>query len=281
MPTSDLSLFAGLETWKDGLLAILRVVMAIALIFLAANPAFEQRVALEQGNLVHVTDISGSTTTRDAGPDDNPETVSRFEAELAAHEEMLDIMPASIRNGWVLFNDAIVENVPLTSDRQTIAQAAQGLEPAGETAIGEGLLTGLRQCETFNAGLERGQEAPPCAVLLLSDGHWRGGRDPERVAVPLAQELGVPVYTVAFGREQEDVALQPDGALLQGIAADTGGRFFEATNLEELSQVYQDIAGHFGYEVQHEGIPEMLLGVIRGVLLLLGTYVGLRTLWGA
>jgi Ca-activated chloride channel family protein len=89
---------------------------------------------------------------------------------------------------------------------------------------------------------------PSAAVVLLTDGENNADPDPA-LAAELAADLGVRVYTVGIGSpegavievEGFSVHTRLDEALLQFIAFETGGVYYNAGNEEQLAQIYDDL----------------------------------------
>jgi Ca-activated chloride channel family protein len=131
--------------------------------------------------------------------------------------------------------------------------ATPGAAPAPTPAAGAGRATP-------GAPGAPGADRIPAAVLLLSDGANSAGWTQPLEAAARAEQLGIPVYTIAlgtpggvletqdrFGRRQR-TAVPPDDATLQRIAETTGGQFFTAPTAEDLRSVYQQIGSRIGFD---------------------------------
>jgi Ca-activated chloride channel family protein len=128
------------------------------------------------------------------------------------------------------------------------------------------------------------QEAQPGsyrhgAVILLSDGRRTTGPDPADAA-RMAAQRGVRVYTVGFGSPKGDPSLsyymQLDEPALRGVAAMTGGEYFQAGSAADLSQVYRQLSARFALERQETEVGALLAAA--SVLLLVMACV-LSMLW--
>ncbi|MBW3543221.1 MAG: VWA domain-containing protein, partial [Planctomycetes bacterium] len=118
----------------------------------------------------------------------------------------------------------------LTSDLGLINSALRRLRPNGQTAIGEGLLSGSNVLETD-------AQARPLAaktLILMTDGHHNTGIDPLR-AVTTVYGRDQVVHTITFGEEA-------NGSLMEQIAQMTGGQYFHANDNADLSRVFRQIA---------------------------------------
>jgi Ca-activated chloride channel family protein len=115
------------------------------------------------------------------------------------------------------------------------------------TAIGTGLGTSVNRL--------RESESKSRVIILLTDGANNAGMIDPITAARAAQAIGIKVYTIAAGREEN--ARFPvetffgrqyvrqfspiDEEALKQIANICGGRFFRATSPEKLVQIYKEI----------------------------------------
>jgi Ca-activated chloride channel family protein len=253
------------------------VALGIAtLVVSLAQPSTEVRVPRERATVIMAVDVSLSMEARDVGP-------SRFQAMQKAAQEFVDILPERINLGLVAFAGTASTLVPPTTDRDSVRGAIGNLELAESTAIGEAVFTSLTAIQNFQATLEAdGQAAPPARIVLLSDGFITVGRD-ENQAIAAANDVSVPVSTIAFGTDYgtldldgESVPVPVDRATLEKIADETGGSFSAATSAEELEQVYADLGSQIGYTSEPQDISPRFVRV--GVLVLIVGAV-LSLLW--
>ena len=159
--------------------------LAVAL----ARPEATVAVPTEQATVVLAVDRSGSMRATDVAP-------SRLAAVKTAASRFLDSVPRKVKVGAVTYNgQADVLAAPET-DRAPVRAAIEAIEAKGGTASGDGLQAALDLIR------RDGDEQPPAAVVLISDGKSTKGSDP----VAVARDGGVPVYTVALGT--------PDGTVV-------------------------------------------------------------------
>ncbi|MEX0823050.1 MAG: VWA domain-containing protein, partial [Balneolaceae bacterium] len=93
-------------------------------------------------------------------------------------------------------------------------------------------------------------------IILLTDGMNNAGEVDPVTAAELAQTYNIRIYTLGigsrgtapypvddpiFGRRYQNVQVNIDEEMLQQIADLTGGRYFRATDLDELIQIYDEI----------------------------------------
>ena len=253
------------------------VALGIAtLVVSLAQPSTEVRVPRERATVMMAVDVSLSMEARDVEP-------SRFQAMQKAAQEFVDVLPERINLGLVAFAGTASTLVPPTTDRDQVRGAISNLELAESTAIGEAVFTSLTAIQNFQATLAAdGQAAPPARIVLLSDGFITVGRD-ENQAIAAANDVSVPVSTIAFGTDYgtldldgESVPVPVDRATLEKIADETGGSFSAATSAEELEQVYADLGSQIGYTSEPQDISSRFVRV--GVLVLIVGAV-LSLLW--
>jgi Ca-activated chloride channel family protein len=72
-------------------------------------------------------------------------------------------------------------------------------------------------------------------MILLTDGEHNAGERTPGQAAALAQKWGIKIYTIGFGGSSEGAAL------LENIAAETGGIYRRATDENSLRAVYREI----------------------------------------
>jgi Ca-activated chloride channel family protein len=233
--------------------------LAVAGLVLAlARPETTVAVPVERASVVLVTDTSRSMTATDVAPD-------RLEAARSAAERFLDEAPEELRVGAVAFSDVARVLQPPTTEHEQVRAALAGLTADGGTATGDGLAAAL---ET----LEGGEDRPPAAVVLLSDGKQTAGRD----AVTVAREGDVPVYTVALGTPDGVVdgilRVPPDPEALREIASASGGQAFEASDGDELTAVYERLGSQLGTREETREVTAVFAAA--GLLLLGGALVG-------
>jgi len=244
--------------------------LALAGLALAlARPETTVAVPVEQASVVLVTDTSGSMNATDVAP-------SRLAAAKAAGERFLDRVPEELRVGLVAYSDAPHTVLRPTDDRDQVRAAVDRLAADGGTATGDALASALQALG------ERGEESPPAAVMLLSDGATTTGRDPAEVA-RRAATAGVPVYTVALGTSSGQIeangqvlSVPPDPEALDEVAQLSGGAAFAAEDAGALDQVYERLGSQIGTREERR---EISAGFAAAGLLLLGGAIASSLRW--
>jgi Ca-activated chloride channel family protein len=103
-------------------------------------------------------------------------------------------------------------------------------------------------------------------------------------AADLAADLGVRVYTVGIGStagstitvEGYTVHSQLDEQLLQGISDDTGGKYYNASNEDQLLKIYSDLRPKLSIKKEQMEVTAILAGIGMLTLLIGGA---LSLLW--
>lgn len=209
----------------------------------------ERRVTADTVDIVLAIDTSTSMEAIDLS--DEPEsTRNRLDAVIGVAEDFIEGRQAD-RIGLVAFAAQPYTVSPLTLDKGWLLGRLREMEtgtlPDG-TAVGSALVSAVNRL--------RDSEAETKIVVLLTDGINNAGDIEPLDAAPLAEALGIRVYTIGagssglvrypqttpFGRTvYQQVRIPIDTETLRRIADITGGRFFRAESGEELEAVFEEI----------------------------------------
>lgn len=216
----------------------------LLLVLAAARPVWfgdPVELPMKGRNLMLAVDLSGSMRTPDY--ELGGRQVSRLDAIKALAGEFIERRVGD-RIGLVLFGTRAYLQTPLTFDRKTVHslldESAIGL--AGEeTAIGDAIGLAVKRLRETNEGDK--------ILILLTDGVSNAGEVAPAKAAELAAKEGITIYTVGIGSEYMKINtlfgtqtvktpndLDEDG--LREIANATGGRYFRASDTQQLSQIY-------------------------------------------
>ncbi len=230
-----------------GLLPLFRLLSIALLIIALARPQEilkEEEVKAEGIDIALVMDLSSSMLAQDFKPD-------RLEASKEKATEFVNNRPFD-RIGIAVFAGEAFTQCPLTTDHAVIREFLANLECGileDGTAIGMGLAAGVNRLID--------SEAKSKVIILLTDGVNNAGYIKPITAAEIAQEFGIKVYTIGVGSTGEaltPVSRRSDGRYIFGLArveideqllntiADmTGGRYFRATSVESLAEIYREI----------------------------------------
>jgi len=194
--------------------------------------------------LMLAVDLSGSMRTPDMELAGQP--VSRFGAVKAIAGNFIDRRRGD-EMGLVLFGSQAFLVTPLTYDLDAVRAQLQGVAVglAGtETAIGDAIAIAVKRLSALP------QEAR--VLVLLTDGVNNAGSITPLEAARTAKAAGVRIYTVGigatrmrvpgfFGSQVINPSADLDAGMLTKIADETGGRFFRATDSDQLADAYRTI----------------------------------------
>jgi Ca-activated chloride channel family protein len=242
-----------------------------ALLVSLARPSMVLAVPRTETDVVLVLDTSGSMVAADLQP-------NRLAAATSAAKQLIATLPADARVGVVSFSQGASVVSPLTSDRDRAERALDNLTANGGTAIGDGLSAALNQLA--QRPTDSAADLTPGLVILLSDGESNFGQPPGTVAAK-AREQGVQVDTVGIGQRgaptyinrQQAVGL--DEATLKSIAAMTGGEYYYASDADQLSNIYANLASQTTWVPQRTEVTALASG-LGAVLFLTAGALALR-----
>jgi Ca-activated chloride channel family protein len=250
-----------------------------------ARPQARLSTSEENATIVLVVDVSGSMRATDVKP-------SRLDAAVTAMREFVDKVPKKYKIGLVAFSTTAETLQQPTNDREAIRRALGYLSPEAATALGDGLLAGIRMVvdslQKVGVQHEPGKFLPG-AIVLESDGAQNRGVNTPNKAALYAKASGVRIYGVAlgtpkgtvnfgYGLYETKVKVPPDIPTVMRISKLSGGRGYTAQNADEVVNVYRDLGSSLGRKVENREITSWFAAM--SAMLLLGA-VGLSRLWSA
>ena len=119
-----------------------------------------------------------------------------------------------------------------TSDSNQLLQSLVGLEARGDTALYDAIVFALQQFE-----LSTGRRA----LVVVTDGEDSASYYQPAECVRQARLHGVPVYLIVLGTPP-DPSREPALLRNQMIAQRSGGEVFYVSDLDDLTQIYDQIA---------------------------------------
>lgn len=233
---------------KKNLFFIMRMAAVVLLVIALARPRKglkERSVVKASVDIILVMDVSTSMRALDFKP------FNRMEAAVNAAREFIKAR-TSDRMGVVVFSGLPVLQCPLTLDNNAVLRLMDkvdaGMIKVDGTAIGLGISLGLKYLEK--------SDSPSRLMVLLTDGANNTGDIDPLTAADMAKSLGVKIYTIGsgkpgpaqvpvkhpyFGTRLVTIPDELDEATLTKIASKTGGRYFRATSLKKLKEIYSEI----------------------------------------
>lgn len=220
-------------------LPAVRALGLAALVIAIARPIGDRTKAPVEGegiDIALVVDVSGSMRAEDLEPG---------HTRLEVVKEVLRRFVKGRRGdrmGIIAFARYPITVCPFTLDTDTVAKFVDRLEPAAlrnedGTAIGVALAQAARRL--------RKSTAKSRVVVLLTDGANNVEDVTPEEAAQLASDLGIRVYTIMAGRDEENPFFpglsEANSQPLIDIARATGGRFFRAEDAAALADIYGSI----------------------------------------
>lgn len=220
----------------------LRSVLLFLFIILLAKPQLVDpydKISLEGIDIVLVIDVSGSMSY----PHHSNDSRSKI---LIAQQEAIRFVDKRTNDaiGLVIFGNIALSRCPITADKTLLKSIINSIEigsidPQG-TVLSSGIITGANRLKHSKAKSK--------IMVVLTDGQPSQNDADSVVAIAIAKELGIKIYTVGIGDEQESQHLfwyyttQPlNKELLESIAHETGGMFFQAKNAQDMRRIYETI----------------------------------------
>ena len=238
--------------WRH-LPAILLVAALLLLTVAMAGPTHDVRIPRNRAVVMLVIDVSQSMRATDISP-------SRLAAAQQAAKQFADQLTPGINLGLIAYAGTATVLVSPTTNRDATKAAIDKLALADRTATGEGIFTALQAIATVGAVIGGGDTPPPARIVLMSDGKETVPSNPDNpkgafTAARTAKDQGVPISTVSFGTPYGYVEIndqrQPvpvDDQTLKRMAELSGGSAYNASSLEQLTEVFTSLQQQIGYE---------------------------------
>jgi Ca-activated chloride channel homolog len=236
---------SGVGLWArlSSLPGVLRLsALALSVVALVGPQSIEpDKVDVEGIDIVIALDMSNSMEESDLAPD-----------RLSAAKRVIDDFvkrrsQSGDRMGMVVFGREAFTYCPLTFDHEVLRSLVRdlhiGFVDGRGTAIGNALGVALNRL--------RSSDAKSRVVILLTDGDNNSGNISPQQSARFARTLGVRVYTILMGQNEESDPFRPQSRLtrrypvnprlLEEIATTTGGSPYLATDTEALQTRFHQI----------------------------------------
>jgi len=221
-------------------------ILAVALLIIAlARPQSVDKwedISTEGIDIVMSLDISSSMLARDFKPD-------RLEASKELATEFISGR-SDDRVGLVVFSGESFTQCPLTTDHAVVINMMRDIQTGmieDGTAIGMGLATAINRLKDSKANSK--------VIILMTDGVNNMGEIAPVTAAEIAQSFNIRVYTIGvgsrgmapypvqtqYGVQYRNMKVEIDEEVLKDIAEITNGKYFRATDNNQLKQIYQEI----------------------------------------
>ncbi|WP_259619802.1 vWA domain-containing protein [Paenibacillus doosanensis] len=192
---------------------------------------------------------------------------------VRAAQSLIGKMDGKKRAALFTFNEQTEQVFPLTQlsgagvKNELSAKLEAAYAPNGQTDIGKALNAAMDHLQ------QQGRAGRNAAVILISDGY--SDVDTAKVLAPYVQEH-VRVHTIGIDSTQAE-----GRQLLQQIAANTGGNYYDAQSADRIADAFEQIyllnhQRHLLNERTGAAASDGYHGLLRAVLItLLGTLLGL------
>lgn len=224
---------------------VLRVLTLALLALLIAKPQLvdsRSSILIDGIDIMLVLDASASMQFQDYDDDQR----SRFQV---AKDEAIRFVDKRVDDaiGLVIFGKDALSRIPLTMDKKLINTIISGLELGFIDPDGTVLSTAIISA----ANRLKNSHAKSKIMIVLTDGAPSENDTDPNLAIELAQKLGIKIYTIGIGSDEDQYIMHPfmglipkpkiNRPLLVKIAQDTGGKFFLARNSKDMRAVYDTI----------------------------------------
>ena len=259
--------------WRRHVVGALFLLGLAGLVVAWAQPVATVKVPKERSTIVLAIDTSLSMMATDVSP-------SRLEAAQEAAVDFVNGLPKNLNVALIGFAGSAQLLVPPTQDHAAVTAAIKGLELKEATAIGDAVNLSVDVIENQAQRTEEGK--PDATVVLISDGETTVGM-PTADSVPIANEAGVAINTIAYGTPNGQITVDEDGdgigqtaqvpvntEELRALAEQTGGVARTADSLDDLARVYEDFGSSIGYDEEQTDIAYKFSAGSLAVLLAAG-----------
>ncbi len=235
------------RNWARHIPIVLRLSAILFLAIALARPQAGARginIDSEGVDILIALDVSGSMQAIDLKPN------NRLEAAKLVAGDFIEGREAD-RLGLVVFAGVSFVQCPLTLDYDVLLSLLDEIEIG---MVEDGTAIGMAIVNCVNRLKESDAESK--VAILLTDGVSNMGRIDPATASQVAKAVGVRFYTIGIGKEGE--ALFPvndplfgrrfvrqkteiDEETLRRIAAETGGKYYRATDTNVLRSIFAEI----------------------------------------
>jgi Ca-activated chloride channel family protein len=246
---------------KNIFVLVLTILVSVCLVFSLSGLTVQRTMSASAFSFVIAIDSSSSMSANDMVPD-------RIGAAKKTAIEFVDAAPVGTYFGVVSFSgNALIEQA-ITQEKAAVKNAIEniGISPVSGTDLYEGIVTSTNLLVTQEAG----------AVILLSDGQINVGDLDD--AITYANTNNVLIHSIAIGTPEGGKTSygmsKVDEESLQSVAFNTNGRFFRATNTDELASSFNDI---IEYKVRNVSFDLSKYLIICAILLFVVEYLLINT----
>ncbi len=219
----NLNLLKKVSSKKGTLLNLTKFLTVLFLTVALASPVVKDEIVLQNQKGYEISLILDASGSMAEG--------GKFQIVKRIVEDFID-KRKNDKIGLTIFADFAYVAVPLTYDKESLKRLLNridvGIAGTHRTALYEALFMSTK--------LFKNSEAKEKIAILLTDGMDNTNSIPLEVAVNTAKKYRIKVYTIGVGGRGDY-----NPFVLQKIAQETGGKFFEARSGTQLKRIYQEI----------------------------------------
>lgn len=133
--------------------------------------------------------------------------------------------------GLIVFADFAYVATPLTFDKKSVNTIISNLKDGIA-----GSLTSMYDALFLSTRLLKKNKAKEKVLILLTDGYNTAGVIGKETVLRALSSQNIRVYTIGIGEEKDF-----DKQILTKLAEDNEGKFYKASSLNSLNEIYKDI----------------------------------------
>jgi len=217
----------------------------------------------EQGPVTAVLVIDKSGSMKNVG---------KMEAARDAATAFVQLMRPTDATGVIAFDTKVTVVQPLTSDKDALVAAIEGITPKGDTAVRDALYAAAQMLEPVS-----GRKA----IIAVTDGMDNSSAHTLDDLLTFVGEQGVSIYTIGLGDPtqagDEDAGI--DEPSLRAIAEGSGGLHTFAPKPEDLRNLYELLSVRIQneYRLTYTSPNALRDGTIRTITVQITTSAGPTT----
>ena len=211
--------------------------MWLLIVFAAARPQWIGEPITQTKaarDLMIAVDLSGSMEAEDFAADEGV-SLTRLDGLKQVLQNFIDGRESD-RLGLIVFGSAPYLQVPFTLDLELfkILLDETRVRMAGpKTMLGDAIGLSIKHFES--------SEANNKVLLLVTDGNDTASQVPPRQAANTAQQKGITIHVIAIGDPETVGEEALDVELMQAVSSQTGGRYFHASDVDALDEIYRTL----------------------------------------
>lgn len=189
-----------------------------------------------QTNIFFLIDNSGSMYPEELCPNSEENDVEFKRLDFAVN--LMDMLGRTANYGAGEFSGSYANIVPISDDFDTVEQKISDIRNKNQTFSGTEIAGAIMGAVNEFSGAGHHDRN---YIILLTDGMPSTiNAAKEQAAVDAAVKSSITIFTIGLGK-------YIDSDYLYGIAAQTNGQFFQASNADALENIYDKIRNFMSY----------------------------------